>query len=84
MNAPLAFAPLVPTRPPFFSRRFIRIISVMGTAVLQGLAEDLRRPDTLLAACVATWLHPRGHRSGAAFAADFVAVFLVLKNLLGV
>lgn len=57
----------------------------MVEAVLEGLARDLRRADTLLAALVATVLFDSGrHRHGPGFACDFVAVFLVLKNLLGI
>lgn len=53
--------------------------------VLRGLLEDLGRPDTVLAAAVAAWLHNTGgHTGGAEFAVDFVVVFLVLKNTLGI
>lgn len=53
--------------------------------VVKGIVGDLTRPDTLLAAVVSAHLfEARRHVRGTAFAADFVVVFLVLKNLLGI
>jgi Cu-Zn family superoxide dismutase len=51
--------------------------------LLDGVAQDLGRPDTPLALLVAAVLHDRcRHLDGLSFGAAFVAAFLLLKNAL--